>query len=487
MKKILPLIFIFLFSSNIFASDKIKNLSDALYQNKGKEPSIIKFVDFSEIVPELLPTVVNVATTKKIVNKSSQDIEELLKSLPEGSIFGDLKNLLEKQKYSHQESYSSGSGFIISEDGYIVTNSHVIDNSDGISISMQDGKKIEAILIGSDEKTDIALLKIDVKEKLKFAKFGNSSKSKIGQWVIAVGNPFGLGGSVSSGIISAHGRDINAGQINDFIQTDAAINKGNSGGPLFNINGEVIGIATAIFSPSGGNIGIGFATPSNIAKDIVKDLKKSGSIKRGYLGVSVQKVTEDIAESINLKKADGAMVVKVFANSPASNGGILLGDVITKFNGTRITKMKELPMIVGKTPIGKKVKVEVIRGGKKKKIKIVISELGEKIKTKRKTDQNLKPNIFGMTLEKITDEIRQEYKIANNINGLIIADIENNTISQSKGLSKGDIILSANQIKLKSVKTLSKILNKSKKNKKKGVFLIIKRKENNFALVLPIK
>ncbi len=352
---------------------------------------------------------------------------------------------------------------------------------------MQDGKKIEAILIGSDAKTDIALLKIDVKEKLKFAKFGNSSKSKIGQWVIAVGNPFGLGGSVSSGIISAHGRDINAGQINDFIQTDAAINKGNSGGPLFNINGEVIGIATAIFSPSGGNIGIGFATPSDIAKDIVKDLKKSGSIKRGYLGVSVQEVTEDIAESINLKKADGAMVVKVFANSPASNGGILLGDVITKFNGTRITKMKELPMIVGKTPIGKKVKVEVIRGGKKKKIKIVISELGEKIKTKRKTDQNLKPNIFGMTLEKITDEIRQEYKIANNINGLIIADIENNTISQSKGLSKGDIILSANQIKLKSVKTLSKILNKSKKNKKKGVFLIIKRKENNFALVLPIK
>ncbi len=474
MIKLLPLIFILLFSNNILAGDKsVKNSLP-----KEKKGGLIKagLVDFSEIVPKLLPTIVNISTTKKNINKSSQDVEEILKILPEGSMSENLKDLLDKRGYSEQEYYSSGSGFIISEDGYIVTNNHVIDGTDEIFISLQEGEKIEAKLIGSDEKTDIALLKINVKQKLEFAKFGESSKSKIGEWVIAVGNPFGLGGSVSAGIISAHGRDISAGQINDFIQTDAAINKGNSGGPLFNVSGEVIGIATAIYSPSGGNIGIGFATPSDIAKDVVRELKKNGSIKRGYLGVSVQKITQEIAESINLKEVSGAMVVKVFEGSPADKGGVLPGDIIFKFNDKKIVKMKELPMIVGKTKIGTKVEVGIIRLGKKKNVTVRIEKLEEEGKKEKIAEIDF--NIFGMSLKEVDDK---------DTDGLLVENLKDNSIAESKGILKGDILLSINQVKLKSVKSLNKIVAKSQKNQKEGVFLIIKRGESNFTLVLPIK
>lgn len=474
MIKLLPLIFILLFSNNILAGDK--SVKNSLPKEKKDTITKVGLVDFSEIVPKLLPTVVNVSTTKKNINKSSQDLEEILKILPEGSMFQDLKDLLEERKYSEQESYSSGSGFIISEDGYIVTNNHVIDGADEIFISLQEGEKIEAKLIGADDKTDIALLKINIRQKLEFTKFGESSKSKIGEWVIAVGNPFGLGGSVSAGIISAHGRDINAGQINDFIQTDAAINKGNSGGPLFNVSGEVIGIATAIYSPSGGNIGIGFATPSDTAKDVVKELKKNGSIKRGYLGVSVQKITKEIAESINLKEVDGAMVVKVFEGSPADKGGILPGDIIFKFDGKEIVKMKELPMTVGKTKIGTKVEVGIIRLEKKKNVKIRIEELEEEGKKEKISEIDF--NIFGMSLKEVDDK---------DTDGLLVENLKDNSIAKSKGIIKGDILLSINQVKLKSVKSLNKIVKKSQKNKKKGVFLIIKRGESNFTLVFPIK
>ena len=482
MKRLLPLIFILLFSNNIIADN-----DSIAVKSQSEKTTIAKsnLVDFSGIVPNLLPTVVNVSTTKKIVSKSSGDVEELLKSLPEDSIFGDLRDLLEKREYQTKESYSSGSGFVISDDGYIVTNQHVVDGADEITVSFQSGEKIKARLVGVDKKTDIALLKINIKRKLKFAEFGNSDKIKIGQWIVAVGNPFGLGGSVSAGIISARGRDINAGKINDFIQTDAAINKGNSGGPLFNTDGKVVGIATAIYSPSGGNIGIGFATPSNIANDIVQELKKDGKIKRGYLGVSVQEVTKEIAESINIKDASGAMVIKVFEDSPADKGKILPGDIITKFNGKKITKMKELPSVVAKTKIGKKVKVEIIRGGDKKVLKVRIEELdsGEK----KKKDLKSKSNIFGMGLKKIDDDVRKKYKISESISGLLVTDIKNNSIAGSKGVKPGDILLSANQIRLKSIKTLEKIIIKSKKRKGGGIFMIIKRGDDNFAIILPLK
>ncbi|MDA7705492.1 Do family serine endopeptidase [Rickettsiales bacterium] len=474
----MPLILILLFANNIYANEPT--------QLPVKDQIISKsnLIDFSDIIPDLLPTVVNISTSKKVGNDSAINIEELLKSLPKDSALDELKNLLEKKKYPQEESYSSGSGFIISQDGYIVTNNHVIDGADDISVSLKDGKKISAKLIGSDERTDLALLKIDVKEKLPFTKFGDSGNSKIGQWVIAVGNPFGLGGSVSTGIISAHGRDINEGQINDFIQTDAAINKGNSGGPLFNINGEVIGIATAIYSPSGGNVGIGFATPSNIAKDIIFTLKKNGKIKRGYLGVSVQEVSKEIADAINLNDISGAVVIKVFKDSPAYDGDILSGDIITKFNGQKITKMKELPMIVGQTEIGKKVKIEVIRNGKNKILKVKLAQLGKKEKKDNKEESKI--NILGMGLVEINDRIRKKHKIDDDVRGLLIDDINDNSIAKSKGVLKGDIILSANQILLKSVKKFNKVIAKSKDNKKESIFLIVKRGDDNFAIILPI-
>jgi serine protease Do len=478
MKKTLPLILIILFSFNIYG----KNVK--IHSEDPKSQNISNLVDFSDIIPDLLPTVVNISTSKEIKEESPSDIEELLKILPDDSKLSDLTELLQKQIFPTEESHSSGSGFIISEDGYIVTNEHVIDGADKIFVSLQNGEKILAKLIGADARTDLALLKINFKDKLPFTKFADSDQTKIGQWIIAVGNPFGLGGSVSAGIISANNRDINKGQINNFIQTDAAINKGNSGGPLFNIKGQVIAIATAIYSPSGGNVGIGFATPSNIAQEIIPNLKKNGAIKRGYLGVSVQEITKEIANSLDINQINGAMVVQVFPDSPAADANILLGDIITKFNGQKINKMKELPLIVAKTKIGEKIKIEVIRGKKKKILKVKIAELGQE---KKKLDPKNIKNILGMDLKKIDDEIRKEHKLDEDLEGLIVQKVNNNSSAKSKQILKDDILLFANQEKLKSINILEKIIKKAQKNKKDNILLIIKRGEDNFALILPIQ
>lgn len=479
MRKILPLILIIIFSFNIYGKNVENHFNEDL-----KSQNISNLVDFSDIIPDLLPTVVNISTSTEIQEDSPSDIEELLKILPEDSTVSDLTQLLQKQRFPTEESHSSGSGFIISEDGYIVTNEHVIDGADKIFVSLQNGEKILAKLIGADARTDLALLKINFKNKLPFAKFADSDQAKIGQWIIAVGNPFGLGGSVSAGIISANNRDINKGQINNFIQTDAAINKGNSGGPLFDIKGQVVAIATAIYSPSGGNVGIGFATPSNIAKEIISNLKQNGVIKRGYLGVSVQEVTKEIANSLDINQINAAMVVQVFPDSPAAAANILPGDIITKFNGTKINKMKELPLIVAKTKIGEKVKIEVIRGEKKKILKVKIAELGH---DKKELDMENIKNILGMDLKKIDDEVKKEYKLDEDLEGLMVKKVNNNSSAKSKHILKDDILLFANQKKLKSINILEKIIKKAQKNKKDNILLIIKRGEGNFALILPIK
>lgn len=486
MFRLLNFIFIILLSSNILASNSNVNVEKTPDATDNTVISKSNFPDFSLLAKDLLPTVVNISTTKKVSDKSYKDIEELIKTLPNNSVFGDLRDLLEKQKSLQKEIYSAGSGFIVSADGYIVTNNHVVDDADKITISLHDGKKIQAQLIGSDPKTDLALLKIKTDKKLKFTKFGDSDKSEIGQWVIAVGNPFGLGGSVSAGIISARGRDISSGQINDFIQTDAAINKGNSGGPLFNIDGEVVGIATAIYSPSGGNIGIGFATPSNIANQVIEKLKTDGEVKRGYLGVSVQDISKEIAESIAMKNPHGAMVVKVFDDTPAAKSKILPGDIITIFDGQKIKKMKDLPMVVARTEIGKKVKIIVIRNGKEKTLKAKIDLLKSE-KEKKKEDKKSEINILGMGLQDINNKIRDKYDLNRNIDGVLITNIDKNSQAAKKGIAVNDVLLSVNQMKLKSVSHLKEIIKKARENKRDGIFIIIKRGNNNFATVLSLK
>jgi len=340
---------------------------------------------FADIVEEMLPAVVNISTTQ--TSKNSTDIS-FIQDLPDGHPFSEIKDRIQKNPSLNSTSMTSsvGSGFLVDSDGYIVTNFHVIDQAKEISVALNDGTKYKGKLIGFDEKTDLALLKIDSKKLLPTAKFGDSSKARVGEWVIAVGNPYGLGSSVSLGIISANKRSVN--QMDGFIQTDAAINKGNSGGPLFNIKGEVIGVNSALYSPSGVNIGIGFANPSNSVESIIKQLKVSGEVMRPWIGMSVQNIDKEIAQTLNLKKwpfvvdkkiVNGVYVIEVSKESPAFFSKIYQGDIIIKFENKYINEMKELPEIVSKQDIGKDVSVIILRDNKLKKILLKIGKTPERI------------------------------------------------------------------------------------------------------------
>ncbi|HCW68886.1 MAG TPA: serine protease, partial [Thalassospira lucentensis] len=317
---------------------------------------------FADLAERLLPSVVNIATSQMVADRQGPDFQ-----FPPGSPFEDLfRDFMDRNGQGGEQGGPSpqkrratalGSGFIISADGYIVTNNHVIDGADEISVRLHDGDTLDAKLIGRDPKTDVALLKVEPKEDLPFVKWGSSDDARIGDWAMAIGNPFGLGGTVTAGIVSARNRNINQGPYDDFIQTDASINRGNSGGPLFNLEGDVIGINSAIYSPSGGSVGIGFAIPSAIAQSVVDQLKEYGRTRRGWLGVHIQTVTDDIADSVGLDESTGAMVAGVSDEGPAKEAGIKQGDVILTFDGKEVESMRRLPRIVADTKIGKDVDV----------------------------------------------------------------------------------------------------------------------------------
>ena len=319
---------------------------------------------FADLAARLLPAVVNVSTTQTLKKEDMPDMPQF----PPGSPFDEFfKDFMERQKgqdATPRKVTALGSGFIIDPSGLVVTNNHVIDDAEQITVILHDTQAFKAKIVGRDTKADLALLKIEVPTKLPFVQFGDSDGARVGDWVIAIGNPFGLGGTVTAGIVSARARDINAGPYDDFIQTDASINKGNSGGPLFNMKGEVIGINTAIFSPSGGSIGIGFSIPSNEAKPVLADLQKYGKTRRGWLGVRIQSVTPDIAESLGLKEQKGALVAGTTPDGPAEKAGIKAGDVILTFDGKDVVDMRRLPRIVAETGIDKDVDVQLWRGGK---------------------------------------------------------------------------------------------------------------------------
>lgn len=319
---------------------------------------------FADLAEQLLPSVVNISTTQTV--EGNAGIE--LPTLPPGSPFEEFfKEFLDKNQPRAQKrkATSLGSGFIVDDKGHVVTNNHVIQDADEITIILQDETRLPATIVGRDSKTDMAVLKVDPgKAKLPAVKFGDSDAIRVGDWVIAIGNPFGFGGTVTSGIISARGRDINAGPYDDFLQTDAPINRGNSGGPIFDLAGEVIGIATAIFSPSGGSIGIGFAIPANSARPVIQQLIEHGEVKRGWLGVRIQSVNEEIAEALGLKEPVGALVAGVIPGGPAEKAKIKDGDVILEFDGKPITQMRRLPRLVADTEVGKVVPLKVWRDGK---------------------------------------------------------------------------------------------------------------------------
>lgn len=453
---------------------------------------------FANLVDKLTPSVVNISSTQTIEG-TEIPFEGFADQFPENSPFKDLPDMLEKfygHKGKNQEeggqtppirkATSLGSGFIIDPDGYIVTNFHVIEKAEETIVTFSDGTTAKAKVIGKDSKTDLALLKVETKKKLPALEWGDSDKARVGDWVIAIGNPFGLGGSVSAGIISARARDINAGPFDDFIQTDAAINRGNSGGPLFDMEGKVIGISAAIFSPSGGNVGIGFAIPSSMSWPVIKQLKEEGRTHRGWLGVKIQMVTEDIAESLGLKDEHGALVLDVTKDSPSAKAGVIAGDVILTFDGHDIQTMRKLPRMVADTKPGKKVPMEVWRKGEKKTLLVTITELkeDEDNKTKDASVPSGKKEetiagtkkIYGLELAALNTTLKKKFNIDNSIiDGVVLIGVEKNSDAAQKGLQRGDVIAAINQEPVKDLAKAISSLEKAKDLKRKSVLLLVNR------------
>ena len=375
---------------------------------------------------------------------------------------------------------SMGSGFIIDATGLIVTNNHVVEGASAISVHMQDGTIMKAELVGRDPKTDLAVIRVKPEKTLPTVSFGDSDKTRIGEWALAIGNPFGLGGSVSLGIISARNRDINSGPYDDYFQTDAAINKGNSGGPLFNMSGEVVGINSAIFSPSGGSVGIGFSIPSNTAKNVVNQLVKFGETRRGWLGVKIQMVTPDIAESMGLPKPSGALVADVTKGSPSEKAGLLAGDVIIQFGGRSIVDSKELPRVVAETEVGKEVDVKIMRASKEMNVKVTLGRLEDGEKQVAQTDAKPAPadapstvTVLGMTVSSMNDELRSKYKVDEKINGAVVTETAAQGAAVDKGIAAGDVIMEAGGKPVTSSADISAAIDAATKDAKASVLLLI--------------
>jgi len=374
-----------------------------------------------------------------------------------------------------------GSGFIIDPSGIVVTNNHVISEADEITVILNDGSRLKAELIGKDQKTDLALLRVKPDKPLKAVKFGDSEKLRLGEWVIAIGNPFSLGGSVSAGIVSARNRDINSGPYDNYIQTDAAINRGNSGGPLFNLDGEVVGINTAIISPSGGSIGIGFAVPSKTAMPVIDQLKQFGETRRGWLGVRIQQVTDEIAESLKIAPPRGALVAGIDDRGPAKPAGIEPGDVIVKFDGKDIKEMRDLPRVVADTPVGKQVPVVVIRKGKEDTKTVTLGRLedGEKVavaaapKDDGTTDKPVVKKTLGLELANMSDDLRRRYKIKDTVKGVVITGVDANSPASDKRLTPGDVIVEIAQEAVADTGDLQTKIDKLKKDGRKSALLLV--------------
>ena len=375
---------------------------------------------------------------------------------------------------------SLGSGFIIDSSGLVVTNNHVIADADEVSVILNDGSTLKAEILGRDTKTDLALLKVKPVAPLKAVKFGDSDKLRLGEWVIAIGNPFSLGGTVTAGIVSARNRDIQSGPYDNYIQTDAAINRGNSGGPLFNLNGEVIGVNTAIISPSGGSIGIGFAVPSKSAMAVIDQLREFKEVRRGWLGVRIQQVSDEIAESLSIKPARGALIAGIDEKGPAKPAGIEPGDVVVKFDGKDIKEMRDLPKIVAETPVGKDVEVTIIRKGKEEKKTVKLGRLEDTDKkvaaVTKKDDVEEKPAIkkaLGLDLANLTDELRKKHKIKDKVKGVLITGVDANSAAAEKRLAPGMVIAEVQQQPVANAAELQTRVEKLKKDGKKAVVLLV--------------
>lgn len=459
--------------------------------------------DFADLAEQLLPSVVNVSTTQTVKGKPG-GLPEGLPQFPPGSPFEDLfKDFFERQQRGGgkpRQVSSLGSGFIIDARGYIVTNNHVIAEADEVRVILHDNTELPAKIVGRDPEMDLAVLKVESKQPLKPVAWGESSRARVGEWVLAIGNPLGLGGSVTAGIISARGRDIGAGRFDDFIQTDASINKGNSGGPLFNRNGEVIGINTAIFSQSGGSIGIGFAVPSGMARPVVQQLIEFGRTKRGWLGVQIQSVTDEMVEDLGLDKARGALVAKVVAGGPAEKSGIQSGDVIVAFDGRPVGSPNALTRAVAETGVGKVVPVEVIRKGKKVTVRATLGELEAVMAS---ADANAQPKAgdakpranrgetaladLGVRIAPISAELRKRFEIKDDVRGVVVVDVEEDGPAAKRDVRAGDVIVEVAQSEIRNPEDATEMLRALRDSKRKVALLQILRKGEPRFVPVPLK
>jgi serine protease Do len=449
----------------------------------------------ADLAEGLLDAVVNISTSQNVKGSEGQGTVPIPQA-PEGSPFQDFFDEFFKDRQGgggQQKVQSLGSGFVIdAAQGIVVTNNHVIADADEIEVNFADGSKLKAELIGTDTKTDIAVLKVDpTLKKLTAVTFGDSEKMRIGDWVMAIGNPFGLGGTVTVGIISARNRDIDAGPYDDFIQTDAAINRGNSGGPLFNMHGEVVGINTAIISPSGGSIGIGFSIPSELAVGVVAQLREFGETRRGWLGVRIQPVTDEIAESLGMKAAKGALVSGIIKGGPVDNGSILVGDVIIKFDGRDIGEMRELPLAVAESPVGKVVDLVLVRKGVEQTVKVTLGRLeeGEKLAEAEggapaeESGPVVTGMALGMTIGELNAEARTKYGIGADVSGVVVTEVAANSAAGERGVAVGDVITEIAQETVSTPKDVLDRIAALKQQGRKNALLMLASKSGELRFV----
>ncbi|WEX76285.1 Do family serine endopeptidase [Sinorhizobium numidicum] len=455
----------------------------------------------ADLAEGLLDAVVNISISQ---NVKGGDDNAPMPQVPEGSphqeFFDEFFNG-QGEGGRPRTVNSLGSGFIIDPTGFIVTNNHVIQDADDIEVNLSDGTKLKAKLVGTDTKTDLALLKVEPKKPLKAVSFGDSRRIRIGDWVMVVGNPFGLGVSVSVGVVSARGRNINAGPYDSFIQTDAAINRGNSGGPLFNMQGEVIGINTAILSQTGMSVGIGFAVPTELAMNVVNQLKEFGETRRGWLGVRIQPVTDDIAESLKMEAPHGALVSGIIEGGPIARGEIKAGDIITRFDGTDIVEMRDLMLAVGESPVGKAVDVIIIRDGKEQTVRVTLGRLedGEQLATVQPGQQPngdaTKPTeppaaklpasdmVLGMKLAVLDTERRKSFGIADDVKGVVVTEVQPNSAAAERRVAPGDVIVEVGQEAMDSPDDVTARVEALKGDGRRNALLMIANKTGELRFV----
>ena len=462
---------------------------------------------FADLAANVSDAVVNISASQAAPERRPGSGSNVPPGIPRGTPFDDLFEEFFKRRQQGPDSEGSqppqrrsnslGSGFVIDAAGIVITNNHVIADASEITVIFNDGQRLKAELVGRDAKVDIAVLRVKPEKPLKAVKFGESGKIRVGDWVMAVGNPFGLGGTVTVGILSARNRNINSGPYDDYLQTDASINKGNSGGPLFAMNGEVVGVNTAILSPSGGSVGIGFASPASVVKPIVDQLLQFGETRRGWLGVRIQQVDDQIAESLGLGRARGALVAGIDDKGPAKPAGLQSGDVIVRFDGQDVKNSTDLPRIVAATPVGKEVDVGVVRGGKERNLKVTLGRLedGERIAAAAtqgggdvKPPRSVLQKALGMEFSSLNAETRKQFNLKDGVKGVVVTNIEASSPAAEKRVQAGDVIVEINQQPVNEPGDVIARMKQAKdQGRKSALFLIANAAGESRFVALPVE